>query len=195
MRDDKRQRILAAATTVFAERDFHRVLVSEVASRAGVGKGTVYLYFPTKDDLHRGALEASLERLGAEMQRAAVGEGPVDRVLRDIVLSVLRFFWRRPHLLTLALRYEQRNPRRAAERRRQVLGALGKLLARHRLGGNPSARHLSAAFLLGLARAAILEHAPEDRPDTAAARVVDVFLHGIGRRAGGGAVRRQRGAA
>src|SRR2546422_3777513 len=31
--DDKRQRILAAATAVFAERDFHRVLVSEVASR------------------------------------------------------------------------------------------------------------------------------------------------------------------
>src|SRR5207244_572865 len=70
--DDKRQRILAAATAVFAERDFHRVLVSEVASRAGVGKGTVYLYFPTKDHLHRVALEASLERL-AGARRAAPG--------------------------------------------------------------------------------------------------------------------------
>src|SRR5581483_3504046 len=35
MRPDKRQRILAAATAVFAERDFHQALVSEVASRAG----------------------------------------------------------------------------------------------------------------------------------------------------------------
>ena len=60
-RDDKRERLLAAAAAVFAERDFHRVQVSDVAERAGVGKGTVYLYFPTKDDLHRAALEASLE--------------------------------------------------------------------------------------------------------------------------------------
>jgi len=69
--DDKRQRILAAATAVFEKRDFHQVLVSEVASRAGVGKGTVYLYFPTKDELHRGALEASLERVALEVEAAA----------------------------------------------------------------------------------------------------------------------------
>src|SRR5580765_45568 len=106
MRDDKRQRILAAATAVFAERDFHRVHVSEVATRAGVGKGTLYLYFPTKDALHRGALEASLERVGEEMVRAADAEGPLDAALRDVVLALLRFFWRRQHLLTLALRYE-----------------------------------------------------------------------------------------
>src|SRR5262245_5393350 len=67
--DDKRQRILAAATAVFAERDFHRVQVSEVASRAGVGKGTVYLYFPTKDALHRVALQARLDGLAAEVDR------------------------------------------------------------------------------------------------------------------------------
>ena len=75
---DKRDRILAAATAVFSERDFHQVLVSEVAERAGVGKGTVYLYFPTKDHLHRGALEASLERLADEVQvRAKVnGQDP-----------------------------------------------------------------------------------------------------------------------
>jgi AcrR family transcriptional regulator len=69
--DDKRRRILAAATAVFEKRDFHQVLVSEVASRAGVGKGTVYLYFPTKDELHRGALEASLERVALEVEAAA----------------------------------------------------------------------------------------------------------------------------
>src|SRR5439155_966899 len=96
--DDKRQRILAAATAVFAERDFHRVLVSEVATRAGVGKGTVYLYFPTKDRLHRVALEASLERVAGEVERAAEADAPAEVVLREIVVSILRFFWRRPHL-------------------------------------------------------------------------------------------------
>jgi AcrR family transcriptional regulator len=187
---DKRQRILAAATAVFAERDFHQVLVSEVASRAGVGKGTVYLYFPTKDHLHRGALEASLERVAGEVQRAADADAPPGVVLHDIVVAILRFFWRRPHLLTVVQRYEQRNARRARERRQQVVDAVERALARHRLGGGGAARHLAATFLLGMARAGILEHGSDDRPEAVAARIVDVFLHGIG-----ASTRRQRGAA
>ncbi len=191
--DDKRRRILAAATAVFAERDFHQVHVSEVASRAGVGKGTLYLYFPTKDQLHRVALEGSLERVAVEVERAADAAAPVDEALREIVRSIVHFFWRKPHLLTLVQRWEQRAPRRATERRRRVIGAIERVLGRHRLGGTGAARHLAAAFLLGLARAGILEHGPEDRPDTVATRVVDVYLNGISGRAA--LMRRQRGAA
>src|SRR5207249_7367688 len=108
-----------------------------------------------------------------------------------IVVSILRFFWRRPHLLTLVVRYEQRHNRSAGERRRRVMRADERVLARHRIGGNGN-RHLAAAFLLGLARAAIFEHAPEDRPEAIATRVVQLYLHGIG---GPAALRRQRGAA
>jgi len=184
--DDKRQRILTAATAVFAERDYHRVLVSEVASRAGVGKGTVYLYFPTKDQLQRVALEASLERIAAEVQRAADADAPASEVLREIVEVILRFFWRRPHLLTFVQRFEQRHSG-ARERRRRVVAAVERLLARHRLGGAAGGRHLDAAFLLGLARTAILEHGNDDRPEAVADRIVDLYLRGVG---GAGARRR-----
>ena len=70
--------------------------------------------------------------------------------------------------------------------------AVERVLARHRVGSNGTGRHLAAAFLLGLARAAIFEHAPQDRPEAIAARVVHLYLHGIGAPA---ALRRQRGAA
>jgi len=112
-------------------------------------------------------------------------------VLRQIVAVILRFFWRRQHLLTLVQRYEQRYGRRARGRRQRVLRAVEQMLARHRLGGSGHARHLAAAFLLGLARTAIVEHGPEDRPDAVGARIVDLYLHGIG----AAAARRQRGAA
>jgi len=179
-KDQKRERILAAATAVFAERDFHRVQVSHVATRAGVGKGTVYLYFPSKDDLHQAALAASLERLAADVEQAAAAAAPVDTVLREIVLRIMRFFWKRQHLLTLVQRYERRGGRGPRDRRHRVLHAVDEVLGRHRLGGGGSARHLDAAFLLGLARAAILEHAPADRPETIATRVVELYLHGLG---------------
>jgi len=177
-KDATRDRILAAATAVFAERDFHRVQVSEVAEHAGVGKGTVYLYFPTKDELHHAALEASLRRLAEELEAAAAADAPAERALRDLVVAILRFFWKRQHLLTVVQRYEQRPGRRG--RKHRALAAVERLLAHHRLGGSGAARHLAAAFLLGLSRAAILEHAADDRPDAVAQRIVTLFLHGIG---------------
>jgi AcrR family transcriptional regulator len=180
--NDKRERLLAAAAAVFADRDFHQVQVSEVAERAGVGKGTVYLYFPTKDDLHRAALEASLDGIRADVLAAVAADARVAETLRKIVLAVLQFFWKRQHLLTVIQRYEHANGRRSTLRRQEVVRAVEAVLARHRLGGTRSERHLAASFLLGMARAAILEHAASDRPDAVARRLVDTFLHGVSAR-------------
>ena len=92
-RDAKRERILAAATAVFAERDFHRVQVSEVAERAGVGKGTVYLYFPSKDDLHQAALEGSLLALSPYMApEVATGETRIDGRADLYALGCIAYF-------------------------------------------------------------------------------------------------------
>jgi TetR/AcrR family fatty acid metabolism transcriptional regulator len=48
---DKRDRILNAATKVFAKHGFFASQVADVAKSAGVAAGTVYLYFKSKDDL------------------------------------------------------------------------------------------------------------------------------------------------
>jgi AcrR family transcriptional regulator len=47
----KRPLILRAATEVFAEQGFNSVTVAAIAERAGIGKGTVYEYFSSKDEL------------------------------------------------------------------------------------------------------------------------------------------------
>jgi AcrR family transcriptional regulator len=193
MRDDKRDRILAAATAVFAERDFHQVSVSEVAERAGVGKGTLYLYFPTKDALQTESLRASLTGIGEQVEELAARDASLEDTLRGIVLSILRFFWRRPHLLTVVQRFEQRGGKRARERRRRVMETIDAVLARHHVGNGGPGKSLRSAFLLGMARAAILEHAAAERPETHARAIVDIFLHGVAGRSG--ARRRKRAAA
>jgi TetR/AcrR family fatty acid metabolism transcriptional regulator len=48
---DKRQSIIRAATTVFAQKGFYNSKVSEIAKEAGVADGTIYLYFRNKDDI------------------------------------------------------------------------------------------------------------------------------------------------
>jgi AcrR family transcriptional regulator len=45
--------ILAAAAQIAAEKGYEKLRMAEVAQRAGVTKGTVYLYFINKDDLIR----------------------------------------------------------------------------------------------------------------------------------------------
>ena len=48
---DKRRRILDAAVRVFARKGYFSARVSDIAKRAGVADGTIYLYFRNKEDL------------------------------------------------------------------------------------------------------------------------------------------------
>jgi TetR/AcrR family fatty acid metabolism transcriptional regulator len=49
--DDKRQRILNAAVKVFAKKGYFAAKVSEIAHKADVADGTIYLYFKNKEDI------------------------------------------------------------------------------------------------------------------------------------------------
>jgi len=51
MVEEKRTTILEAAIQTFASKGFHAARISDVAQLAGIGKGTVYLYFSSKEDL------------------------------------------------------------------------------------------------------------------------------------------------
>ena len=48
---DKRERILVAAKTVFAEKGFANATIAGIAARADIGKGTVYEYYKSKEEL------------------------------------------------------------------------------------------------------------------------------------------------
>ena len=71
-RSDKYQRILAAAIEVIAEHGFFQARVSEIANRAGVADGTIYLYFRNKEQVLLAAISnafsAFLELANAELR-------------------------------------------------------------------------------------------------------------------------------
>jgi AcrR family transcriptional regulator len=66
--------ILAAARKVFATKGFRDATVDDIAAEAGIAKGTVYLYYPSKKEMYLAALKQGLEELrqrtGAAMQSA-----------------------------------------------------------------------------------------------------------------------------
>jgi AcrR family transcriptional regulator len=67
------QEILAAALDVFGERGYAAARLDEVARRAGVTKGTLYLYFPNKEELFKAVIR---ETLVPALMRLGEASGP-----------------------------------------------------------------------------------------------------------------------
>lgn len=67
---EKYQRILDAAVEVIAERGYFRSPVSAIAKRAGVADGTIYLYFKSKDDVLRTAIDATFDKFYKQVAEA-----------------------------------------------------------------------------------------------------------------------------
>lgn len=69
---DKHQRILDAAIAVFAQNGYFQARVADIAERAGVADGTVYLYFHSKEEILRAAIDSAftafLERARRELE-------------------------------------------------------------------------------------------------------------------------------
>lgn len=66
---DKRQALLRAARDVLVERGYHQAKVDEIASRAGVAKGTYYLYFDDKRAIFAELVDGLVARIEAAIVR------------------------------------------------------------------------------------------------------------------------------
>lgn len=78
---EKYQRILDAAVEVIAERGYFNSPVSAIARRAGVADGTLYLYFKSKDDVLRTAIDSAFEKFYRQAAEAfAALDGPREQL-------------------------------------------------------------------------------------------------------------------
>jgi AcrR family transcriptional regulator len=86
------QELLDAALDVFVEKGFAAARTDDVAHRAGVSKGTLYLYFPSKDDLLKAVIRHSVAAQIAEGARIVdQHDGSATSLLIDHVAP----WWRR----------------------------------------------------------------------------------------------------
>jgi len=75
---DKREAILEAALQLFVERGFHGTAVPEIAERAGVGAGTIYRYFASKEAI----VNAIYQQYKMELTAGLLRSFPVDKPAR-----------------------------------------------------------------------------------------------------------------
>jgi TetR/AcrR family transcriptional repressor of nem operon len=81
---DNRERIVTAALALFCARGFTGVGTQEICTQAGVLKGTLYHYFPSKVDIALAALEHYGQQIATGLRGVAEGAAPPDQQLVQI---------------------------------------------------------------------------------------------------------------
>ena len=92
----KRESILFEASKVFGRLGFQKASVDDIARRAGVAKGTIYLAAPSKKDLFYEVLLREVRTWNATLQKRIDPRRPADQLLTELALSSLSTMDDRP---------------------------------------------------------------------------------------------------
>jgi AcrR family transcriptional regulator len=182
---DLRAAILQCAAQTFARREFHEVLTDDIANALGIGKGTIYRYFDSKEALYFATIVEGLDGMYEAVTAALQQPAPVETVIERLVETILTYFWNRRDFFVLLHRHEPKlDPRERAEwqQRRDEMVArvqhrLQAALPRTSVGRqNP---RLAVEILLGMIRSAALYRTATDRPAALARAITTIFLRGV----------------
>jgi AcrR family transcriptional regulator len=93
--------ILDVAAQVFAAHGFANTQVQTIANQLGVGNGTIYRYFPKKDQLFLAVVERGLQELDAELDRILESSREPLEQFAELIRGYFGFFRRRPEMAEL----------------------------------------------------------------------------------------------
>jgi AcrR family transcriptional regulator len=186
----KRQQIVAIAAKLFANRPFHEVRLDDVAAAANVGKGTLYVYFASKDDLYLSIIyEGFADVVGRLKAQLADEKLSAPQRLEAIVRQLVESAFQHPQVYELMRRMGPPTP--SSGWRRLFLELLDLIESAIRLGVrrgelcDPNPR-LTAAFIPGMVRSAVRSQARDLTAQALTQHILRLLHHGIGGNGRGG---------
>lgn len=155
-RERRRQEILRAARVVFAQAGFRRATVDEIAQRAEVAKGTIYLYFDNKEAILADLVLQALAELQAQLTAASDGRPLLhpDDKLRAMADTYLAFTEQAPDYYRLLTAFDggQLTDNLSPQREELILNASNRTL-------DLVAQAVADGVALGMFRAPNARHA------------------------------------
>jgi AcrR family transcriptional regulator len=178
------EQILESAARLFHKRHYHEVRMDDVATDAGVAKGTIYRYFQDKEDLYLALILSSMNRFIAEITPLMANAEPADQRLRAYIRRSFAFCERNPYFLDLVQRVEgTTSPERLAplqEGRQRILRIVTEVITD--LNRCPGFRvpdpPLAAIAFVGMLRQ-VLRFFPKPWPDDLSEKIAEQFLFGV----------------
>jgi AcrR family transcriptional regulator len=191
-----RERLLAAARSVFARSGFHGASVEEIASKAGFSTGALYSNFDGKEDLFLVLMEREIDEHAREISEAVRARASVAERATGGARRWMTMIEREPELLLLLMEFwaygvrdAQIRPKVAAQfaHMREVLTRLiAESVREFDLELDIPAEQLAIAIDAladGIARQKLAD--PEAVPDELMGRVLSLVFAGATRPAGG----------
>jgi AcrR family transcriptional regulator len=183
--EDTRLAILQCASTVFSERPYHEVLIEDISARLHAGKGTLYRYFGSKEELYFATIVHGLQGMRAAILDAMQAELPLEAAIEALTRTIIGYFYERRDFFILLNRHEPKlDPGERAEWQRdreEVVDLVALRLAeelRQRGMRNGDTR-LAVEMLFGMIRSVCLYRRESDRIEDLTRQVIGIFLHGV----------------
>ncbi len=105
-KQEKKMRLIEAAGSVFANKGYAGSKMADIAIKAGIGKGTIYEYFKSKEDLFFEVFEWYFEKVGNEsMIGIGVLSGTISKQLETLNNSILASLKNMEQMYGLALEF------------------------------------------------------------------------------------------
>lgn len=118
---ETREAILDATDYLLATRGFRRVTMDDIAAKAGVSRRTIYMYFPSKEEVGLSSIDRVVDNTHRRLVEIAGGPGDPATILREILIA--RVLYRldsvRPYRQSLGELFEAVRPAYMERRRRQ----------------------------------------------------------------------------
>jgi AcrR family transcriptional regulator len=116
-REERAALIIGAAGDVFADKGYYDASIDEIAARAGIAKGTVYLHFDSKEDLLVALVEQQISAFLEHVDHVACEPLPVRERLERILLYVFLRMHEQRNQVLLELNTRSGLTRRVIDRR------------------------------------------------------------------------------
>jgi AcrR family transcriptional regulator len=179
-------KILAAASQLFATHRFHEARMEDIAAAAEVGKGTLYRYFKDKEELYLALLEHAAQGLLERLECTLSGIQGAREQLEAVASALISYFDENPHLFDLIQHAEAMQKPGATfpwqKPRTETMNRVRAVFNHAASEGEfvVDDPEMALLFFLGGLRALLrFTHPPRD-PDLPS-RIVRSFLHGHAR--------------
>lgn len=177
--------IIQCASEIFAERSFHEVLTDDIAARLKIGKGTLYRYFSSKEELYFATIVQGLKGMHEAMTEVLRPDASLETRVAMLARTVIAYFWERREFFVLLHRHEPTMEsgefadwqKQRDEYVRSVCDLVAKDLDDSGIVGVDA--HLAVEMLFGMLRAVCLHRRECDHPEALAREVSHLFLNGI----------------
>ena len=181
----RKDEIIKIATRLFSEKSYHDVKMDEIAEELGIAKGTIYLYFKSKEQLYLKILEDSHESIESILEKEIANNDPSPVKLRKALSIIFSFYRRNLDVLKILSRDETHLIKEHFEFtelwRKRRLKLYEKILDKGIKEGSFSIQNttLTALIIFGLVRSVMFFYTTEKDSSIIAEEVYNVISKGI----------------